>query len=249
VALIEFEHVRKTFRRGSAKITVLDDASFTVDAGEFVGVWGQARSGKSTLLNLCAGLELPDAGRVLIDGVSMSEMRSSARARLLGNEIGYASTGFVHERSALARAERVVDHLTVPLVGAGLSPIEGRQKARAFLVDLGAIGCIDARLDELSLGDRTIVALARALLREPRVLLIDEPEVCPNPDERARVRRLVRSLGERPDLTVIVTSASPGALKGVHRAFSIGNGRVRADGRMADVIPIDRDRPARDQTG
>jgi ABC-type methionine transport system ATPase subunit len=246
MALLSFEGVSKRYRQGRRDVVVLDDAWLEVEQGDYLGVWGARRGGKSTLLRLAAGIEPPDAGVVRFDGRDLASLSGRERARALRREIGYVATAFelAHAWEA-GRGERVVDHVAIPLIGDGWDGRRAAAEARRLLGELGVAGCADAHAGELSAGERTCAALARALVRDPRLLIVDEPAITPSPEERDSIRELLRGLSERPGLTLVVASEDVGSVRGARRVLSVGDGRVLSSERAGQVVAFPGEQAAR----
>jgi ABC-type ATPase involved in cell division len=236
MALLSFENVSKSISDGSRSVPVLADVSFDIDPGEYVGLWGGRRSGKSTLLRLAYGVELPDAGRIAFDGEDMTRMSVNERAHL-------------RRRGGIARAladwspttrRRVVDHVALPLISCGLSFNDAEVAARRTLRRVGAEEVQDWSTDRLNLSERIRVELARALVRDPRLLLVDEPARLTSQSEARELYALLRSLGRDRELTVVIASEQSNALEGAPRVLTIGNGRVRSSDSRRKVLPFRR---------
>jgi putative ABC transport system ATP-binding protein len=233
MALLSFEGVGKRYRRWGRDVVVLDDVRLDVDPGDFVGVWGSRRAGKSTLLRLAAGIELADTGVVRFDGRDLSQVSSRERARLWRRDIGFVSP----ERRP-GPVEQVVAHVAMPLVSDGWAPDEAAAAARRTLDRVDAAGCAHAATYELSPGEQTLVALARALIRQPRLLLVDEPAITQSPSERDRICEVLRSVGRQPELTAIVASEDLSPLRAAGRMMSVGEGRVLLADQPGTVVPF-----------
>jgi ABC-type lipoprotein export system ATPase subunit len=233
MALLSFEGVTKRHRRWGREVIVLDEVRFDVDPGDFVGVWGSRRAGKSTLLRVAAGIELADAGVVRFDGLDLRRMSSRDRARLWRRDIGFVSP----ERRG-GPGEEVVAHVGMPLVSDGWAPREAAAAARRALDLVAAGACAHAATYELSPGEQTLVALARALIRQPRLLLVDEPAITQSPSERDRICEVLRSVGLQAELTVMVASEDLSPLRAADRMMSIGEGRVLLADRPGAVVPF-----------
>jgi len=168
---IELKGVDKRFSgRDGASVTVLDDLSLTCPAGSVTVLDGRSGSGKSTLLNVIAGLLRPDRGEVTVGDVRLHAMGESARDRFRAAHVGY-----VFQTFNLLSPLSAVENLTVPLALAGQAERDTEPRAREILGELGLAEEMDKRPYELSVGQRQRVAVARAVLRRPRVLLADEP--------------------------------------------------------------------------
>jgi putative ABC transport system ATP-binding protein len=229
--LLSFEHVSKHYSQGRRDIVVLDDVSFEIDAGDFIGVWGMRRSGKSTLLRVAAGVESPNEGTVRFDGQDVTRMSAGQRARLLRGAIGLACTD-----RRYARNQRVVDHVALPLVSDGASFRQATLAARRTLDRVGAADSADAFVGWLSPGEQVRVGIARTLIHQPRLLLVDEPALTPSPGERDELYRLLRSLAADLGTTLLVASEDTFALRGAPRMMAIADGHLRSTDRPGQLV-------------
>ena len=189
------------------------------------------RSGKSTLLRIAAGVEPPDAGTVRCAGRDLTRLSRGEVAQLLRNSIGLAST----DRHA-TRNEIVVDHVALPALSLGATLREAQIAAREALERVGAANRADARMGDLSPGERTRVAIARALVRNPLLLLVDEPGSTPSPADRDEIYALLGSLGRDPALTLIVASEDVAAIRTARRAMTLGDGELRSSDRGGQLL-------------
>ena len=233
IPLLSFEKVSKFRADGRHRVAVLANASFEVPAGSAVGVWGVRRSGKTSLLRLAAGVELADEGRVLFDGRSLSEMRQIERERLLRSDIGFVSP--IDWRPGYR--ERAVDYVALPLLSTGATLLQATRAARRALRRMDAIEIADKFGRTLSLGERTRVMLARALVNAPRLLLVDEPAAVPNLGERDDLCDLLGLLARERELTLVVASEEMSSLRFADFLMSIGGGElVRSNEHKAEVL-------------
>ncbi|MGH9937081.1 MAG: ABC transporter ATP-binding protein [Blastocatellia bacterium] len=167
--MIQLENVSRDY--GDGKIVhALNDVSLKIDRGERVAVMGPSGSGKSTLLNLICGLDEPTAGAVNIDGVNIASLDDDARTRLRREKIG-----MVFQTFNLLSTLTALENVALPLRLQGLSRRDADQRARAMLERVGLGGRVTHRPDELSGGERQRIAIARALIFQPPILLADEP--------------------------------------------------------------------------
>jgi len=149
---------------------VLRGLSMRIEAGERVALLGESGVGKSTLLNLIAGLERPDMGEILLGGTPMQALDDAAAARLRAREIG-----FVFQAFHLIAHLKVWQNVAIPLLLNGVPATQARERAQGLLEQVG-LGSRDGSLPrELSGGEQQRVALARALVHQPRLILADEP--------------------------------------------------------------------------
>jgi putative ABC transport system ATP-binding protein len=234
--LLSFNSVSKCVPDGARQIAVLDGVSFDIDAGEYVGLWGSRRSGKSTALELAAGVVKPDAGSIVFDGEDIARMPQDARAhRRQRGGIALARLDWRPTRS-----RPVVEHVAVPLTGCGVSFHDAEGAARRTLKRVEAPEVEDRTTDELNLSERIRVELARALVREPRLLLVDEPAMLASPSESRALYGLLRTLGRDEELTVVIASTEAVAIQGAPRIFTIDNGQVRSTDSRRKVLPFRR---------
>lgn len=235
--LLSFANVGKRFPDGGREITVLDGVSFDVDAGVFVGLYGARRSGKSTLLRIAAGIERPDTGTVRYDGRALEGMSGAQRGRLLRHELAFMASGDWRPHSG----ESVVDHVAMSLGSEGLTVRDARRRALGSLERIGVSAtCAEEPAGSLSLAERTLVMLARAIVHEPRVLLVDEPAVMPNISDRGRFYVLLRELARERNMALLVVSEEMGALQGASLMMSISDGEVCTTAEQGTVVALPR---------
>jgi ABC-type glutathione transport system ATPase component len=221
--LLSFLNVSKRYPDGAREILVLDRVSLEIDAGVSAGVYGVRRSGKSTLLRLAAGIALPDSGTACFDGRDMARMTSAERGRLLRGAIAFMCA----DDWRASPGESVVDHVATSLGSEGLTMREARHRALRVLeeVGVGAAGA-EEMTPSLSLTERTRVMLARALAREPRLLMLDEPALMPNLGDRDRFYELLRSAARERNMALLVASEEMAALQGFGVLMSIAEGEL-----------------------
>lgn len=234
--MLAFEGVSKRYPDGEREIVVLDEVSFEVHAGAFVGVFGLRRSGKSTLLRLAAGIEAPSSGTVRFRGRDLAALSSVERERLLRREIAFTSP----QDWSPTPNERVIDHVALALGSGGPPMREARRRALQVLARLEIVACTDEPVGSLSLVDRVRVILARALIRRPALLLVDEPAVMPSLRERDELIALLRSLTEESDTTLVVASEEMAPLHGAGMIVSISDGEVCSTEERGTVVRLPR---------
>jgi ABC-type methionine transport system ATPase subunit len=236
MSLLSFDGVSKSFADGSRrKIVVLDGVSLEIDAGDFVGLQGARRAGKSTLLRVAAGIEPPDAGHVYFGGRDVGEMSEKQRTGMWR----HGGVALVRGSWQPAGSRPVLEHVGFGLLSDDLTPDEARVRAGDALERVGARSSQDTTTDRLSLGERVRVELARALVREPRLLLMDEPAVLPGRTESRELYALLRSLGDDPALALLIASEDLDAISGARRLMSIDNGRVRSTDSHDNLFHLD----------
>jgi len=211
----------QSYPSGNQALTVLQDISFEVTAGEFVAVIGPSGSGKTTLLGLLAGLDRPQAGRVWLDGAELTTLGEDARARLRGAKVGFVFQSF-HLIPTLTARENV----QVPLE---LRGEPGGKRAEELLARVGLADRTHHYPAQLSGGEQQRVALARAFSTSPKVLFADEPTG--NLDQRtgARIIELMTELNREAGTTLILVTHDPELASRARRILRLADGRLVAD--------------------
>jgi ABC-type lipoprotein export system ATPase subunit len=233
--LLCFEQVGKTYPDGRWRTVVLEETSFDIHRGEHVGILGARRSGKSTLLRLAAGIEAPDEGRIAFEGSDLAGMSTLQRDRLLRRKIGLLASDDWHP----ANGERVVDLVALPLLSDGATLHDARSRARRMLSWAQAADYADDLAAPLAVGERTRVMLARALVREPLLLLVDEPAVVPSPSDRKELYALLRAGAHERGAALVIASEDTDATQGCDMLMSIGDGDlVQVGGEPGIVVPF-----------
>jgi ABC-type lipoprotein export system ATPase subunit len=232
--LLSLTRVSKHYTEGRHEITVLDGVSLEVDHGDFLGVWGPSRSGKSTLLRLMAGMEQPDSGEVSFDGACVTAMSTRKRVRLLRR----GGIALVCPDWQTQIVGPVVELVATAGSSDGTSMRDARVLARKALGRVDAGECSEVRTDRLSPRERSRVALALALVREPRLLLVDQPARLSSPLENEELYELLRSLGENRDLAVVIASENLAALSGTLRTVAVSSTEVRSIDQEGIVVHL-----------
>jgi lipoprotein-releasing system ATP-binding protein len=233
--LLSFLNVSKRYPDGGREIAVLDRVSLDIETGASVGIRGARRSGKSTLLRLAAGITLPDSGIVCFGGRDVARMTGSERGRLLRGEIAFMCAADWRATPG----ESVVDHVATSLGSEGLTMREARRRAMRVLdrVEIGA-ACAGEPTTSLSLDERARVMLARALAREPRLLILDEPVLLPNLSERDGFNVLLRGAASERNITLLMSSEEMAALQGLKVMMSIADGELVSTEPRGVVVPL-----------
>ncbi|HMJ04214.1 MAG TPA: ATP-binding cassette domain-containing protein [Conexibacter sp.] len=241
MTVLSLADVTRRVRAGRETAALLDAVALDVWPGEHVAILGARRQGKTTLLRIAAGIESPDAGVVRLDGDDLGALPRGTRTRRL------RAVGYVPKEWRVARGKPALDHVALPLLAEGRPLVTALAKAHEALERVGATHCAGSSTDELAPVDATRVALAQALVRRPRLLLVDEPGAAAEPDEREELLRLLRTIaGEQPELALVVTSRDVAGVAGATRVLTLGDGALRGASRPddAEVLPFPtRDRP------
>jgi ABC-type lipoprotein export system ATPase subunit len=234
-ALLSLRDVRKAYPDGSGEIAVFDNASLEITSGAHVGVYGRRRSGKSTLLRIAAGIERPDAGSVRFDGIDLTSISGAERARLLRSQLAYIAIGDWRPNPG----ESVAQHLAISLGGDGRTVREAERRALRELDHVGVSAAQAHSLaGRLSMMDRTRVMLARALTREPSLIVIDDPVITSSADERDNLYRLLHTVVRERGAALLVASDDFPALQGFDVFMSISAREICSSEGNATVVPF-----------
>jgi putative ABC transport system ATP-binding protein len=224
MSLVEMRGVVKRYGRGDAAVLALRGIDLDVAAGEFVAVLGRSGSGKSTLMNLLAGLDRADEGTVVVAGDDLSALDSAGLARYRASRIGMVFQSF-----HLLPGRSAVENVETPLVLDG-TPLSDRRRRAEEALD--AVGLASRRAhvpSELSGGEQQRVAIARALVRDPSLLLCDEPTGNLDSTTAVDVMELLARLRRERGATVVMITHEPDlADRYATRKVTMRDGRVVA---------------------
>ena len=222
MALVEVRGVSKSFRTGDHKVRVLDEVHLSVAAQESVAIVGPSGSGKSTLLNLLGTLDQPDQGTIVIDGKNLAMMAGDELAKFRNLNIG-----FVFQSHHLLPHLTVLENVLVPVL-AQASEVGEEILLRATQL-LQRVGLADREKHlpgRLSGGERQRVAVVRALINQPRLILADEPTGALDRVSAAEVGRLLLELNREHGITLIVATHSEELASRLDRVLSMDNGTL-----------------------
>jgi len=230
---VRAEHVQKHYAMGSTIVRAVDDVSLEIPSGEFVALLGSSGSGKSTMLNLIAGLDRPTAGAIYVHGQNLAEMNSAELARHRSHTVGIVFQAF----NLLPRMT-LTENVELPLRLAEVEREERQARVREAIERVHLTGRSAHRPAELSGGEQQRVALARALVNRPRILLADEPTGNLDSKTGDEIMMLFKEINETTGVTILmVTHEHPRAERFAHRMI------MMKDGKLADQITNNGARP------
>jgi putative ABC transport system ATP-binding protein len=218
--MIELRNVSKTYNGQGLPVHALRDADLSVAEGEFVAVMGPSGSGKSTLLTILGAMNPPTRGRVLVDGIDVYGLNAERQA-----DFRHEYVGFVFQQLQLLPYLTALENVVLPLAVAQLPAREKRARARQALHRVGLQGKEKRLPSELSGGEQGRVAVARAMVNQPPLLLADEPTGSLDRATGGQVLELLRDLNDAGQ-TVIVVSHDLEAASYAGRRIQILDGRI-----------------------
>jgi ABC-type lipoprotein export system ATPase subunit len=226
--LLSLRNVSVSFPRGRRHVVaVLADASLDVDAGELVTVLAQRAQGKTTLLRVAAGMDLPARGEVWFKGEDLCRISDRRRSALLRRHIGFA------EPLGPDIDLPVLVHVAIPLF-ASLSKKEAYERARVALKRVGAQECADQPWRSLADSERALAALAQAIVRRPELLLVDDLTATLGLAATERMGRLLRSIAGEDGMAVLMSVSDADATTWFDRVASLSGGELRVAPSQGD---------------
>ena len=223
-ALVAVEQVTRTFPLDHSAVTALDRLDLTVTAGEFLAISGPSGSGKSTLLNLIGCIDKPTTGRILIEGVDTSRL-SPAQTSVLRRE----KIGFVFQTFNLIPVFTASENVEYPLLVQGFSSADRRKRVAEALENVGLSARAHHRPDLLSGGERQRVAVARAIVHRPSLVLADEPTANLDTRNATQLIDLMRDLNRTLGLTFIFSTHDQRLLEHTPRIVRLTDGHILSD--------------------
>lgn len=233
MSILELDGVTKRFWRGHRQLDALLDVGLSVERGEVVSVSGARGSGRTTLARVAGGVLQPDAGRVLVGGVDVFREADAAFKR----QIAICGTQFLP-----SQGNQVNEQVMMPLLALGLSRINASMGAHRALERVGAESLATASPRELVPDEALRVALARAIVREPSLLVMDEPAVAVGQRERELILWMVHTIARESAIAVLVTADETALVIGSDRCLRLSGGRLLGDPTPApaDVVQLRR---------
>ncbi len=217
--IIQLEGVHKYYALEGVKVHALRGIDLTIQAGEYVAIMGPSGSGKSTLMNIIGCLDLPDSGTLRLRGMEVTQMDADQLAALRNRELGFVFQSF----NLLARTT-ALENVETPLIYAGVTKTERRQRAREMLERLGLGERIFHLPNQLSGGQQQRVAIARALVARPALLLADEPTGNLDSATSSEIMQLLESLNREEGVTLVVITHEPEIAERARRRLTLRDG-------------------------
>jgi putative ABC transport system ATP-binding protein len=226
-SVLRVESLTKSFESGGEMLTVIDDVSFSVEAGETCSIVGPSGSGKTTLLGLCAGLDRPSSGRITLCGIDLTPLDEDERAEVRNQHVG-----FVFQTFRLLPTLTALENVMVPAELRGTA--DARERATDLLQEVGLGDRLDHYPTQLSGGEQQRVAMARAFINEPRILFADEPTGNLDAETAERVEDVLFRLNETANTTLVLVTHDLELADRTERILKLRGGQIVGEERSAD---------------
>jgi len=227
MSLLELKDVKKIYQQGKIEIPALRGVDLEVEEGEFTTIFGPSGSGKTTLLNMIGCLDTPTEGEVSLSGKKVSDLSKKALAMVRRFNIGFVFQAYnlIPVLTAYENVEfaiRLTDHS---------SESQMKEKVLKILEEVGLKGLESRRPNELSGGEKQRVAIARALVKEPKIVLADEPTANLDSENAAGIVNIMRKMNKELGTTFIFSTHDPAVMKHAKRFINLKDGIISADER------------------
>ncbi len=223
--ILQLDNIYKDYITGKMVVPVLKDVTLHVEEGEYVAIMGPSGSGKSTLMNIIGCLDEPTKGTFMLDGKNVLGLTDNEVA-----EERLHNIGFVFQTFQLLSRQTALDNVALPLIYAGVSKKERRQRAAEALVNVGLSDRMDFLPTQLSGGQKQRVAIARAMVNHPKILLADEPTGALDSKSSVQVMELFQQLNDQ-GVTVIMITHDAGVANHAKRIVYIFDGELSEERR------------------
>lgn len=198
--MLELRNITKKYMDGTHENIVVNNISLKIEEGEFISIIGQSGSGKSKLMHLIGGLDKPDSGEIIFNGVDISTLKDKEIARYRGDTIG-----FIFQDFNLDGAQTVLENVITPMIFARIPYKDREEKALSALDKVNMKNKAHNKVNELSGGQQQRVAIARALINNPTILLADEPTGNLDSKNGETIMKLLESLNRKGYTIIMVT--------------------------------------------
>ncbi len=219
--MIEVVDLKKYYRMGPVLVKALNGISLTIEDGEFLSIMGPSGSGKSTLLNLLGALDKPTSGTVFFDGIDLARVDESVLYQLRRKKVG-----FVFQSFNLIPTLSALENVLIPLVPTNTPKMKAYRRAKELLETVGLGGRILHKPSEMSGGEQQRVAMARALINNPKLILADEPTGNVDSKTGKEIVKLLQDLNENMGTTLVVVTHDPEIGSATKRIIRLKDGEI-----------------------
>lgn len=219
--MIEVLDLKKYYKMGPVLVKALNGITLTIEDGEFLSIMGPSGSGKSTLLNILGALDKPTSGTVFFDGIDLARVDESVLYRLRRKKVG-----FVFQSFNLIPTLSALENVLIPLVPTNIPKVKGYRKAKELLETVGLGGRILHKPSEMSGGEQQRVAMARALVNNPKLILADEPTGNVDSKTGKEIIKLLQDLNKNMGTTLVVVTHDPEIGSLTERTIKLKDGKI-----------------------
>lgn len=219
--VVETKDLTMAYKIKDHEVIALNNVNLKIERGDFIAIMGPSGSGKTTLINLIGGLDRPTNGTIILDGNDLNDMNETALTQLRCRKIG-----FVFQSYNLIPILTALENVELPTVAAKLSSDEGRSRALAILEQVGLSDRLNHRPLELSGGEQQRVAVARALVNSPSIVLADEPTGNLDSETGIQLINLIRKLNRESGVTFIICTHDQMVAQHANRIVRIKDGNL-----------------------
>ncbi len=234
--IIRLEAICKNYKVGLEVVRALRGINLTINKNEYVALMGPSGSGKSTLMNVLGCLDTPTSGRYFLNNNDVSKLSDNELADIRNKEIG-----FVFQTFNLLPRSTALDNVALPLVYAGRTRNERRERALEVLDQVGLSDRTHHKPNELSGGQRQRVAMARALVNNPSIILADEPTGNLDTKTSIEIMGLLQDIHDAGNTIILVTHEEDIA-KHAHRIIRLRDGLVESDEKNTEIVTLEQSR-------
>ena len=231
-ALIEFEEVCKYYQMGDTTVKAADHITMKIDKGEFVAIVGQSGSGKSTCMNIIGCLDVPTHGVYRLNGRDVGKMSRNELASVRNEMLG-----FIFQQYNLLPRLNLMENVEVPLVYAGVSRAERHARAREVLEQVGLGDKLKNRPNQLSGGQQQRTSIGRAIVKNPDILLCDEPTGALDYKTSKEILKLIETVNQKYGNTVIMVTHNDAIRLMADRVVRLRDGAIRSNETNAVKVP------------
>lgn len=232
MSLIEIKNLKKHYDVGEMKLEILKGLTLNIGTGEFVAIMGPSGSGKSTLMNILGCLDKPSSGKYFLDGVDISKLNSDGLADIRNRKIGFVFQGF----NLLSRTS-AVENVELPMVYANVPEEIRRRKAEKALEEVGLKSRMNHQPNQLSGGQQQRTAIGRVIVKNPDILLCDEPTGALDYNTSKDILKLIETVNQKYGNTVIMVTHNDAIKDMADRVVKLRDGMIRKNYQNEHKIP------------